>query len=102
MEIGANVVKYGTTSTASNAVEIFVCDQQPGLTDLTLLGDGNKDGLVDFNDYYALYNSIKAKAYNKALDVNRDGVLDNTDMTQFIALYVAHYTGTYHLFISNR
>ena len=51
-----------------------------------LLGDVNRDGVVDFSDISPFITLLATSAYTVEADVNQDGVFDFSDISRFIEL----------------
>ena len=51
-----------------------------------ILGDANRDGIVDFFDIARLIELLASRTYLEGADCNQDGEVDFLDISPFIAI----------------
>lgn len=56
------------------------------VTELVLLGDVNRDGVVTFQDIPFFITVFSIGAYQAEADINEDGVVNFLDISPFVAL----------------
>lgn len=65
---------------------------------LGLTGDFNKDGIVDYNDYFLFYSHMYTKTgdfkWDSAYDLNKDGYVNTDDHLGFQSVFLVYNKGT--------
>jgi len=83
-----NVSSFGEDP-AGNLIVVSLDGNVFRLSSITLLGDVNLDGVVDFSDIPAFIAILTAGGFQTEADTNRDGDIDFADIPPFIDILIS-------------